>query len=62
VSDANCVELLVLADLHGVTALKRAASAHIKKNAALLTSFPQWKRRIIALSRQQKKIVQALVI
>jgi hypothetical protein len=62
VVDANCIELLVLADMHSVTALKRAAIAHIKKNAAFLVSSPLWGRRIRALSRIHKEIVEALVI
>jgi hypothetical protein len=62
ISDANCVELLALADMHGVMALKRAASAHIKKNAAFLVSSPMWGYRIRALSRLHKEIVEALVI
>jgi hypothetical protein len=62
VSNDNCIELLVLADMHGVTALKRAACAHIKKNAAFLVSSPLWGRRIGALSLLHKEIVEALVI
>jgi hypothetical protein len=62
VSNDNCIELLVLGDMHGVLALKHAAIAHIKKNAALLISSPQWKRRIRSLSLLHKEIVQALVI
>jgi hypothetical protein len=62
ISDANCVELLALADLHGVRALKRAAIAHIKKNAAFLISSPQWKRRIKSLSLIHKEIVETALI
>jgi hypothetical protein len=62
VSNDNCIELLVLGDLHGVLALKRAAIAHIKKNAAFLVSSPLWGRRIGALSLLHKEIVEALVI
>jgi hypothetical protein len=61
-SDANCIELLVLADLHGLMALKRAAIAHIKKNAALLISTPKWKRRISALSHLHREIVETALV
>ncbi len=62
VSDDNCIELMALADMHGVRALKHAAIAHIKKNAASLTFSPLWGRRISALSLLHKEIVVALVI
>ncbi len=62
VSNDNCIELLALADMHGAMALKHAAIAHIKKNAAFLISSPLWGRRINALSRLHKEIVVALVI
>jgi hypothetical protein len=45
-----------------VLALKRAAIAHIKKNAAFLVKSPLWGRRISALPRLHKEIVEALVI
>jgi hypothetical protein len=60
--DGNCIELLVLADMHGVTALKRAAIAHIKKNAAFLISTPQWKHRISALSHLHREIVETALV
>jgi hypothetical protein len=62
VSNDNCVELLVMADMHGVLALKHAAIAHIKKNAASLIFSPLWGRRISALSLLHKEIVVALVL
>jgi hypothetical protein len=62
VSNDNCIELMALADMHGVLALKHAAIAHIKKNAATLIFSPLWGRRIGALSHLHKEIVVALVI
>jgi hypothetical protein len=62
VSDENCFELLVLADMHGVRALKHAAIAHIKKNIRDLILSPQWKPRIRALPRLQKEVVEALLV
>jgi hypothetical protein len=62
VSDANCIELLVLADRHGAMALKRAAIAHIKENAKFLISSPQWENRIGSLSLIHKEIVETALI
>jgi hypothetical protein len=62
ISNDNCVELMALADMHGVLALKHAAISHIKKNAASLIFSPLWGRRISALSLLHKEIVLALVI
>jgi hypothetical protein len=62
ISNDNCIELMALADMHGAMALKRAAIAHIRKNAATLIFSPLWGRRISALSLLHKEIVVALVI
>jgi hypothetical protein len=48
--------------MHSVTALKRAAIAHIKKNAAFLISTPQWKHRISALSHLHREIVETALV
>jgi hypothetical protein len=62
VSDDNCIELLALADLLGMMALKRAAIAHIKKKAASIIWTPKWERRISALSHLHREIVETALV
>jgi hypothetical protein len=60
VDDANCFDLLELADLHGVAELKRAVLAYMKVHARRLVQSAEWKTRMSLLGLLGE-MVQAFV-
>jgi speckle-type POZ protein len=58
ISDANCVDLLVLGDLCGASMLKELALEHILQNRRSLVRRPQWDRPLQVLPALFREMVE----
>ena len=62
ISDENCLDLLLLGDMHHVPLLKSSALNHVRVHSKRIFQAPNWEKKIQGHSSLLMEIIKAMVI